>query len=127
MEESRLQLEDKQRREIEDLTGCLPILLEVAAAVLRQVALQVAPATEEPVAGALVGRALLPESAEITNEGDELDVEGSLDRGESTEDWMRSFCDRFWKSEKVEKLVLSIKKYFVDFRLHFKDTPRWKR
>jgi len=42
MEESRLQLEDKQRGEIEDLIGYLPILLEVAAAVLRQVALQVA-------------------------------------------------------------------------------------
>jgi hypothetical protein len=124
MEESPLQLEDKQRGEIEDLTGCLPILLEVAVAVLRQVALQLAPATEEPVAGALAGRALVPESAEITNEGDELDVEGNLDRGESTEYWMRSFCDRFWKSEKVEKIVLSIKKYFDDFRLHFEDTPR---
>lgn len=119
------QLKEKQREVIEDLTGRLPILLEVAAVILRQVAaLQVTPATEKPAAPALAGPSLPPESVENVRAGDESIVQGSPDRGESSEDWMRSFCDLFWESERVKTIVLSVKKHFDDFRLGSEGSSR---
>ena len=85
-----LQLEEKQREVVKDLTGRLPTLLEVAAAVSRQVVPQMTSATEKPVAAARAGFALPPEAVEHASAD-----EGSSDRGECTEDWMRSFYNPF--------------------------------
>lgn len=85
-----LQLEEKQREVVKDLTGRLPILLEVAAVVLRQVALQMTSATKKPVVAARAGFALPPEAVENASAD-----EGSSYRGECTEDWMRSFYNPF--------------------------------